>query len=258
MELAKRPFPPRFLLQSARTMARHVGMTEQQMQHLLPQLAQYQIFLSAALSADMRNFTEATSRFPAAYDRICAALSALESHPQLVVCAFHMAGMPLIATLVGAAWAEVHNGPLHAMFATRNLSWMRTERWRWTMDAGTFLGSDRGDLRRLVTGLRDRTIKRLLILVDGPHPPTGPGTRALSNLSPALGFKTGLLRSILSMNIPILPLTHFWKADRLTVDAHPLITAETDGVCAIATTLEDLLRSHPDQWLNWTAASLRT
>src|SRR5687768_10732658 len=89
-ELAKRPFPPRFLLQSARTMARHVGMSEQRMQHLLPQLAQYQIFLSAALSADMRNYTEARFRFPAAYERICGALRAHESHPQLVVCAFHM------------------------------------------------------------------------------------------------------------------------------------------------------------------------
>jgi hypothetical protein len=239
-------------------MARHVGMTDQRMQDLLPQLAHYQIFLPSAFSADTRNFTEATSRFPVAYHRVRSALDALESHRQLVVCAFHMSAVPLIATLVGAAWAEVHDGPLHAMFATRNLSWLRTESWRWTADTGTFLGGDRADLRRLITGLRDGSIERLLILVDGPHSPTGPGTRALNNLSPALGFKTGLLRSILSTKIPVLPLTHFWEADRLTIDAHPLLAAGGDGISEIAEMIEDLLRSHPDQWLNWPAASLRT
>jgi hypothetical protein len=60
------------------------------------------------------------------------------------------------------------------------------------------------------------------------------------------------------MNILILPLTHFWDGNRLTVNSHPLITAERDGVSEIAGMIEHLLRSHPDQWLNWTAASLRT
>ena len=98
---AKPSVPPRFLLDSARCMARHVGMTEQRMQEILPQLACYQIFLHSALTADPRNFTEAPSRFPAAYHQIRSALDALESHPQLVVCAFHMAAMPLIVWL---AW----------------------------------------------------------------------------------------------------------------------------------------------------------
>ena len=47
---AKPSFPPRFLLESARCMARHVGMTDQRMQDLLPQLAHYQIFLPSAFS----------------------------------------------------------------------------------------------------------------------------------------------------------------------------------------------------------------
>lgn len=256
---AARPsYPPRFLIESARCMARHTGMTADRMQQLIPQLAEYQLFLPAALSADIQNFTAAPSRFPAAYQQLRAAIGALPPSPQLVYCVFHMSGIPLLGSLLAAATREIHDGPRHALVATRNLSWLQSENARWTAGTATFLPANQGGVRRLLSGLRDSSIERLLILVDGPHSPAAPGTHALDGLSPALAFKTGLLRTILSRNIPIFPVLHYWDDDRFVVDPQPLVTNTKEGISQIAGLLENLLRRHPEQWLNWTAASLRT
>jgi len=260
---AKSTFPSRFLLEGARTMARHLDLPERRMHELIPAMAFWQIFLPSALARDTAYFTECPDRWPWSFQQVRASLDAMESHPQLVVAAFHMAALPLVAKLVGAAWAEIHPGPRHLLLATRNLSWLRLESGRWVLDSANIIGTDRGDLRRLIRGLRNASIQRLLILVDGPHRPGLPGTHALSSISPTLGFKTGLLSSIISMKIPVLFLAHFWEPDGLVLRWHPLSRStgnQTAAECisTVAMLIEDLLRNHPEQWLNWTAASLRT
>jgi hypothetical protein len=135
---ARPSFPPRFLLDSARCMARHVGMTEQRMQEILPQLACYQIFLHSALTADPRNFTEAPSRSSAAYHQIRSVLDALESHPQLSWCAPSTWPRCRSSRPSSPPPGPKSTSAADAMLATRNLSWLRTESWRWTADTGTF------------------------------------------------------------------------------------------------------------------------
>jgi hypothetical protein len=259
--------PPRFLVESAQAMARHVGMSDQQMQECIPQMAFWQLFLPSALAGDTANFTQARFRLPWTFQRVHQAVAAMERRPQVVVAAFHMAGLPVVAALLAAAWADLHQGARHVLLARQNRGWLSLENSRWVADAAEILTTDPEGLCRLISGLRSGTIKRLLILVDGPHPPGERDTRALGNISPALGFKTSLLTKILSMGIPIRPLTHFWESNRLQLAWHPLldppgdgkgIDAAEHGILAVASLIEDLLRRHPEQWLNWAAASLRT
>ncbi len=281
---ARRPTQPRLVTESARCMARHLGMTEERMRELVPEFALWQLFLPAALAADMRNFSEADARMPSSFRQIHQGLAALECHRQVVVAAFHMAGMPLVWRLGSAAWEQLHDGPRHMLLASRNLAWTEREEGRWMRETGDIVGTEPAELRRLMTGLRNGSIRRLAVLVDGPHAPGRPGTRALANLSPALGFKTGLLRAILALGIPVIPLAHWWEANRLILKWHPRLSPATrydrvaassnsagppeapchpakgsaDGISEVAGIIEDLLRSHPEQWLNWPAASLRT
>jgi hypothetical protein len=263
----KSPRPPRFLLESALAMARHVGMCDRQMQECIPQMAFWQLFLPSALAGDTANFTEARFRLPWTFERVHQALAAMESRPQVVVAAFHMAGLPVVLALLAAAWADLHPGARHALLARQNMGWLSLENSRWASEAADILTTDTAGLCRLISGLRSGTIKRLLILVDGPHPPGDRDTRALSNVSPTLGFKTSLLTKILSMGIPVRPLTHFWESNQLQLAWHPLldptgegkgIDAAERGISTVASLIEDLLRRHPEQWLNWAAASLRT
>jgi lauroyl/myristoyl acyltransferase len=62
------------------------------------------------------------------------------------------------------------------------------------------------------------------------------------------------------MQIPVLPVTHAWESDRLVIEWQPLIDGAdpSAGVDAIAALIERLLRRHPEQWLNWAAARIRT
>ncbi len=281
---ARRQGPPRLVTEGARCMARHLGMTEERMEELVPQLALWQLYLPAALAADMRNFTEASSRMPSSFRQMHQALAALECHRQVVIAAFHMAGMPLVMRLGAAAWEEVHDGPRHVLLASQNMAWTERAEGRWMRETGDIVGTEPAELRRLITGLRNGSIRRLVVLVDGPHAPGRRGTRALANLSPALGFKTGLLRAILAMGIPVIPLAHCWEANRLILKWYPRLSPATrydrvadslnragppeaacrpakgspDGISEVAGIIEGLLRSHPEQWLNWPGASLRT
>ena len=146
--------------------------------------------------------------------------------------------------------------------ASRNLGWFRLEGNRWVGETAEILATDPAGLRQLVAGLRRGTIRRLLILVDGPQAPGAAGTHALSGLSPALGIRTTLLEKIHALGIALVPITHEWEEEGLVVTPQaPLDRAavgEAGYVPAVARHIEDLLRRHPEQWLNWNAARIRT
>jgi hypothetical protein len=263
---AKSPIAPRFLLEAARSMARHMGMPDPRMKACLPSMAFWQIFLPSALAGDTSWFTEPGLHMPWSFESVRDGVAEVETWPQVVFAGFHMVAFPLIAAMLGAACKGLHNGP-HVLVARRNMGWLRIESGRWAFEAGEVISTDPAGLRRLIAGLRSGEIQRLVILVDGPHPPASRGTRALSNVSPTLGFKTGLLTRILSMGIPVRPLTHFWESNHLQVKWHALLDPARDrggidaaehGIATLASLFEDLLRRHPEQWLNWAAASLRT
>jgi len=255
---ARSPLPPRFLLASAQTMARHLGMTDGEMKARLPSMAFWQMFLPSALAGDTSYFTEARFRLPCSFECVREGLIEMESLPQVVIAAFHMAAVPLIGALLAQAYAGLEGSRGHVLVSKRNIGWLQRESSRWTFDAVEIIGTDPQGLRRLMDGLKRGEITRLLILVDGPHPPGSRGTRALSDISPTLGFKTSLLTRILSMGIPIRPLTHVWEPDGLSLKWRPFLGPTDDGVSMVASLIEGLLRSHPEQWLNWAAASLRT
>jgi lauroyl/myristoyl acyltransferase len=258
--------PPRFVREGARTMARHLGMADRLMQELAPAMGLWQAYLPAALVRDTAMFTEARSRFPCSYEVLRSAFAEMESRRQVVIAMFHMPAMPLVGALLAAACAETTSGQRHALLAPGNIAWLQTQSARWTFDAWETISADQSGLRRLISGLRLGTITRLLILVDGPHAAGSPGTRPLANISPTLAFKTSLLARILAMGIPIRPLTHMWESNALVLNWHPFLndTRLSDGICAeeqaisnVASLIEDLLRRHPEQWLNWYAAGLR-
>jgi hypothetical protein len=251
-------FPPRFVMEGGRSMARHMRMTEPRLAELLPAASLYQYFLPSVIAADPSNFTQIESRLPQSFALIRDRFSELESYPQLVIMTFHMSGLPLVPVLGNVAYMQLRSGPRHAMVAPGNMGWLALERGRWLTEVCEVIVANSGGLRRLVAGLRDGSIERLGILVDGPHPPGSPGTRALSGISPALGFRTGVLSHVLSMGIPVLPVLHYWHSERLAIEFGPLLTSPEEGIEAVAGIIEGILRRHPEQWLNWTAARLRT
>src|SRR5262245_36569010 len=165
-----------------------------------------------------------------------------------------MALFPLVASILVPSVAEAHGERGHVLVAQQNMMWLRTEAGRWVPETADVISTDARGLRQLHAGLRRGSIRRLLILVDGPHRP-GPGTHPLTSISSTLGFKTGLLRKIIEMRIPILPLTHVWGDSRLELEWQPLLPDEPEaGVATIARLIESLLRRRPEQWLNWAAA----
>jgi hypothetical protein len=255
---ARTPYPPRFVVEGARCMARHLAISESRMEQLLPEAALYQCFLPSAISSDPAHFEHAASCLPVSFDRLRSELADSERYPQLIVIAFHMSGMQLVAALLNTAWKEMGRNSRHVLLAPRNMSWLRQQSGVWVTETAEAIAADRPGLRRLLSGLRDGSIQRLFALVDGPFAPGSAGTRALTGISPDLCFRSGLLNSVLSMGIPVLPLTHYWESDRLVLDCHPILTSPREGIDAVAGCIEELLRKHPEQWLNWTAASLRT
>jgi len=256
------PLPPRFLLESARSMAAHMGMSEARMQEALGEMALWQLFLPAALGAQTWDFAAVRERTPWSYRRLRAALEPLRARPQVATAVFHMAGFPLVCALVGAAWRELHDGPLHLLVARRNLGWFRLGANRWVGEASEILDTSPAGLRRLMAGLRSGSIRRLLILADGPQAPGPAGVRALGGVSPSLGIRTGLLARLHGLGVPLAPITHEWEAGRLVVTPRPVLdpaTVDRSGaIDAVAGRLEDLLRRRPEQWLNWSAARIRT
>jgi hypothetical protein len=249
--------PPKFVLQSARTMANCLGMSDQRVSELLPSMALWQAYLPSALTRDQATFTQAHTLFPRSYRIIHNTLSEMQLQPQFVIAIFHNAGLPLVAALLGAVSTELHLGRCHALVAPRNMALLNTEGGRWVLDYCEPICANRAGLRQLISGLRVGAIRRLLILADGPHQPGGPGMRALTGISQNMAFKTGLLTSIVSMGIPIRPLVHYWKADELVLDWWPILSSENEAVNTTASLIESLLQKHPEQWLNWSAPSLR-
>jgi hypothetical protein len=256
------PLTPRFLLEGAQAMAAHMAMSKERVQACLGPMALWQLYLQSAIGANTWDFAAVRENMPWSCERVRAALAPLEARPQLVSTVFHMAAFPLICVLIGTVWRDMHDGPLHLLVASRNMGWFRLESNRWVRDEIEVVNTDVAGLRQLVAGLRNGSIRRLLILADGPQSPRTPGTRALNGVSPRLGIKTTLLSKIHRMGIPLAPVTHEWDAGGLLVTPRPLldpaILDEAETLNAVVRHIEDLLRRHPEQWLNWNAPRIRT
>jgi hypothetical protein len=256
------PLPPRFLLESAQSMAAHMAMSEGRMQACLAPMALWQLYLPSALGAEIWDFAAVREHMPWSYERVRVALAAMESRPQVVSTVFHMAAFPLICVLIGAVWRDMHDGPLHLLVAGRNMAWFRLDNNRWVGGAVEVMSTDPAGLRQLMAGLKTGSIRRLLILADGPQAPGTSGAHALDGVSPALGIKTTLLAKIHALGIPLAPITHEWDESRLVVTPRPVLDpatlSETETIDAVVRHIEDLLHRHPEQWLNWSAARIRT
>lgn len=265
--IARSRHPPRFVLERARIMARHLGIPDQRLLELGQAMALWQAYLPSALGKDIAIFSNARFRLPWSYEAVRAAVADMSPIRQIVFVAFHMAAMPLAAALLASACAETHSRPGHVLISPRNLGWLEAQNSQWIFDASEVIIADRPGLRRLISDLKGGTITRLLVLLDGPHPAGDPGTRTLTNIAPSLAFKTGLMSRILDMGIPMRPLTHHWESDALVLNWHPYLNrppqlgrrhARAEAISGVASLIEDLLRRHPEQWLNWAAAGLRT
>jgi hypothetical protein len=256
----KSPLTSRLVLESAQSMGEHMAMSEDRMQDCLAPMALWQLYLPSTLS--IWDFDGVREHMPWSYERVRAALAGMEARPQLVSTVFHMAIFPLICTLIGAAWRDMHEGPLHVLVASRNIGWLRVGKNRWIEGAVEVVSTDPAGLRTLLAGLKNGSIRRLLILADGPHAPGRLGARALDGVSPTLGIRTTLLSKIHALGIPVVPITHEWDADRLVVTPRPVLEpgglSESETVDAVVRHVEGLLHRHPEQWLNWSAARIRT
>jgi len=194
------------------------------------------------------------SRLPHSFRAVRDGVARYAAHRQLVYAAFHTTGFPLLAAMLIPSVGEVHGERGYVLVAQQNMVWLRTDAGRWVAELADVISTDIGGLRQLHAGLRDGSIRRLLILVDGPHRP-GPGTHPLTTMSSTLGFKTALIRKLIEMRIPVLPVTHRWDTTGLEIEWQPLLP--DDPAAGIETTgglIESLLRRHPEQWLNWAAA----
>ncbi|HVZ22176.1 MAG TPA: hypothetical protein VG871_13990 [Vicinamibacterales bacterium] len=242
---------PRVIAENARTMAAYMNMTASAAAAAEPSMAFWQMFLPSVLGRDPANFTDVHARLPHSFDFVRRGVAAVAAHRQLVFAAFHMAAFPLVAAMLAKAVFDVHGDAGHVLVARRNMAFLKLDSGRWVSEVAQVISTDARGLRQLHAGLRSGSIRRLLILVDGPHRP-GPGTHPLTCMAPTLGFKTALLRKLSAMQIPVLPLTHAWSEDRLELEWQPLLPDAS--VAATATLIESLLRRHPEQWLNWSAA----
>src|SRR5262245_33136358 len=214
--------PPQLIAENVRTMSAYMAMTPSAAEAAAPAMAFWQMFLPSVVIRDPANFTHVSRRLPQSFDLVRRGVADAAERPQLVFASFHMTLFPLVASILVPSVAEVHGERGHVLVAQRNMTWLRTEAGRWVAEIADVISTDARGLRRLHAGLRDGSIRRLLILVDGPHRP-GPGTHPLTSISSTLGFKTGLLRKIIEMRIPILPLTHVWGENRLELEWQPLL-----------------------------------
>jgi lauroyl/myristoyl acyltransferase len=248
------PMPPRLIAENVRTMAEYMGMTAAAAETAAEAMAFWQMFLPSVMGSDPANFTDVSARLPHSFEIVRDGVARAASHRQLVFAAFHMTAFPLLAAMLVPSVRDVHGERGHALVARQNMVWLQTASGRWVAELADVISTDGRGLRQLQTGLRDGSIRRLLILVDGPHRP-GPGTHPLTSISPALGFKTALLHKLIEMRIPVLPVTHAWSDRGLELEWHPLLPDDPDACMATtAGLIESLLRRHPEQWLNWAAA----
>jgi hypothetical protein len=246
------PAAPRSIAGSAQTLIDVMGLTAPQAEAAPDAMAFWHLFLPSVLGSDPANFTDARERLPSSFESVRRGVTDAAAYPQLVFLAFHMAGFPLLAAMVASSVAGVHDERGHVLVARRNLMWLRTDAGRWVGEVAEVIATDSHGLRRLHTGLREGSIRRLLILVDGPHTP-GPLTHPLTSMTPRLGFKTTLLRVLFELEIPVLPVTHFWDGQGLQIAWQPFLDPVT-GIATTADRIESLLRRAPTQWLNWAAA----
>lgn len=256
----KSPLISGLVREGAQSMAQHMAMSEERMGDCLSPMALWQLYLPSALS--IWDFDGVRENMPWSYGRVRQALAKVEARPQVVSTVFHMAIFPLICALVGAAWREMHQGPLHLLVAGRNMGWLKVGKNGWVEDAVEVVSTSPSGLRQLLGGLKNGSIRRLLILADGPQTPGRQGTRALEGVSPTLGITTALFSKIHALDIPVVPITHEWEADRLIVTPRPVLEpealSESQSIDAVVGHVEGLLHRHPEQWLNWSAARIRT
>lgn len=85
------------------------------------------------------------------------------------------------------------------------MAWFRTEKNRRVGAAVDVVSTDPVGLRRLLAGLKDGSVRRLLILADGPQAPGTPGARALDGVSSALAIRKALLAKIHALGIRSRP-----------------------------------------------------
>lgn len=248
------PMPPRALGDSIRTMATYMGMTPEVADAAGLGMAFWQMFLPSVMNSDADNYKRVHERLPRSFGIVRDGVAAASAPPQLVYAAFHTTGFPLLAAMLVPAVGDVHRSRGHVLIAHRNMAWLKTDSGRWVAELADVISTDPRGLRQLQAGLRDGSIRRLLILVDGPHRP-GPDTHPLTSIAPTLGFKTALLRKLVEMRIPVLPVTHGWSEKGFEVEWQPILPE--DPTAAFETTaglIERQLRRHPEQWANWYAA----
>lgn len=246
------PTAPRSIAGSAQTLVDVMGLTAPQAEAAPEAMAFWHLFLPSVLGSDPTNFTDARARLPRSFEIVRRGVVDAADHPQLVFLAFHMAAVPLLGAMLASSVQDVLGVRGDLLIAQRNMMLLRTDAGRWFAELGDVIATDSHGLRRLQTGLRDGSIRRLMILVDGPHTP-GPLTHPLTSMTPRLGFKTTLLRRLFELEIPVLPVTHFWDGQGLQIAWQPFLDPAT-GIATTADRIESLLQRDPTQWLNWAAA----
>src|SRR5882672_4169512 len=175
------PMPPRLIAENVRMMADYMGMTASEAETAAPSMAFWQMFLPSVLGSDRANFTDVRARLPRSFDIVRQGVANVAAHRQLVFAAFHMTAFPLLAAMLVPSVFDAHGERGHVLVAERNMVWLRTESGRWVAELADVISTDGRGLRQLQGGLRDGSIRRLLILVDGPHRP-GPGTHPLTTI----------------------------------------------------------------------------
>jgi hypothetical protein len=241
---------------AVRTMGRHLEYSESKTAALLEPAILHQVFLPPVLGAQQTMLAEIPRYLPLSFERMRSHVAAQQSSGPGVVLLFHFSGLPIIGSLLNQAWRA--RGLLHPrlLIAPRNAAWLNHEHARWLREAAEIIVADRTGLRKLMTGLLHGDISHLVLLADGPHDPAVSRAAPVAGI-PGLGFRTGLLRWLLSSGIAVVPLIHYWEGERLHFEWRDPLPPE-NGVESVARLIGELLRSHPEQWLNWPAASLRT
>jgi hypothetical protein len=242
-------YPPRMMLESVRAMARHLQYSNSEAEVLLDPTILHQLFLATVLSP---MFTGTSALLPRTYAGIQQRMYALGSGP-VVILLFHFSGVSLVGGLMNDAVAAQGFAGRSVLLAPRNAGRLAQQRGHGLGEMAIF--GDRAGLRTLMSGLRRGSISHLGLLVDGPQDPTADGAHPVTGI-PTLGFRTGLLKWILSAGISVVPVTNHWEGEQLRFEWHEALSPH-DGIETVAGLIGRQLRQHPEQWFNWPAVSLR-
>ena len=250
--------PPRFLAGAAGAMAHHIGLPDNDQDRLIAEMAFWQLHLPGALGAEPNLYYDPAAYFPESYKVVRDMYVEVRDKPLFVMAGFHMAGFPLLSAMIAQADAELMDRRGYVLIARRNAAWLGFPSGQWVREVANVLTTTPADLRLLLAGLRSGEVGRLMILCDGPQPPTARGARALTTY-PSLGFGDGLLRRLIDMGAPVRPVSHVWRDNRFDVRWHPYLpTSAEAAVDGYVSLLEELLSNQPEQWLNWPAVATRT